>query len=239
MCSNQAHSQESVLCAFSSNSATTRTLTSDWDRLALDAGSGLLLVAPDGGVRGCNTEAARILAVNIDDLRGQPLGHAALDGLLINNYAKALQSDKPLLIVDSRKGLPLRVVMRRVLDPQDGPGVLCVLTPRLTFDIAEIDRKVYHVLPSTQPAGAPLSGLTESEKRILALLAEGHSTAQIALMIHRSPKTVEWHRAALGKKLGLRTRVDLARWANKHGPVAIPTQLAPEPSTRPPSALPH
>ncbi len=222
------------MCAFSNNAVSTRTLSADWDWLALDAGSGLLLIAPDGGVRGCNSEAARILGVNIDELRGQPLAHTALDGLLINNFAKALQNDKPLLTIDTRNSLPLRVVMRRVLDPQDGLGVLCILTPRFTFDIAEVDRKVYQVLPSVHRAGVSLSGLTESERRILTLIAEGHSTAQIALMIHRSPKTVEWHRAALGKKLGLRTRVDLARWAIKHGLIAIPTQFAGDQSDVPP-----
>lgn len=224
------------MCAFSNNAVTTRTLMADWDWLAHDASSGLLLIAPDGGIRGCNPEAARILGVNIDDLRGQPLAHSALDGLLINNFAKALQSDKPLLTIDARNGLPLRVVMRRVLDPQDGIGVLCILTPRFTFDIAEVDRKVYHVLPSAHRLGVTTSGLTESEKRILTLIAEGHSTAQIALMIHRSPKTVEWHRAALGKKLGLRTRVDLARWAIMHGLISIPTQHAPDSTPTPPSS---
>lgn len=214
------------MCAFSNNAVTTRTLAADWDWLALDAGSGLLLIAPDGGVRGCNSEAARMLGVNIDELRGQPLAQTALDGLLINNFAKALQSDKPLLTIDARHGLPLRVVMRRVLDPHDGLGVLCILTARFTFDVAEVDRKVYQVLPSALRTGTSLAGLTESEKRILTLIAEGHSTAQIAMMIHRSPKTVEWHRAALGKKLGLRNRVDLARWAIQNGLVAIPTQIA-------------
>ncbi|MBL0870520.1 MAG: hypothetical protein IBJ18_08095 [Phycisphaerales bacterium] len=202
----------------------TRTLVPDWDWLALDAGSGLLLIAPDGGIRGCNSESARILGVSVEDLRGQPLPTSALSGLLFNNFTKALHSEKPLLTIDSLNGQPLRVVMRRVIDPHDGAGVLCILTPRFTFDIAEVDRKIYEVLPSPHRSGTTVSGLTESEKRILALIAEGHSTAKIALMIHRSPKTVEWHRATLGKKLGLRSRVDLARWAITHGLAAIPTQ---------------
>lgn len=58
-----------------------------------------------------------------------------------------------------------------------------------------------------------LTKLTERELELLSLIGEGHSTAEIARRLHRSIKTVEWHRASIGAKLGVKNRVELARIA--------------------------
>jgi DNA-binding CsgD family transcriptional regulator len=51
---------------------------------------------------------------------------------------------------------------------------------------------------------------------VLRLLGEGRSTAAIAELIHRSPKTVELHRSRIRARLGLKTANELiafaARW---------------------------
>lgn len=62
-----------------------------------------------------------------------------------------------------------------------------------------------------------LSDLTERELAILALIGEGMTTQQTAQYIHRSVKTVEWHRRMLGKKLGAANRVELAKIAMRSG----------------------
>jgi len=64
---------------------------------------------------------------------------------------------------------------------------------------------------------APLDLITEREREVLALIALGHTTPQIAGKLHISEKTVETHRAHIGEKLGLRTRADLVRFALEHG----------------------
>ena len=62
-----------------------------------------------------------------------------------------------------------------------------------------------------------LSVLTEREFEVLAFIGEGLSTAEIAQRLHRSVKTVEWHRRLLGSKLGATNRVELARIAIRAG----------------------
>ncbi|MCC7144990.1 MAG: helix-turn-helix transcriptional regulator [Phycisphaeraceae bacterium] len=59
--------------------------------------------------------------------------------------------------------------------------------------------------------------LTAREKEVLALIGQGCSTAQIALSLHRSQKTVQSHRLSIGRKLGVHNRVELARLAISAG----------------------
>jgi DNA-binding NarL/FixJ family response regulator len=63
----------------------------------------------------------------------------------------------------------------------------------------------------------PGKAITDREEEILKLVAEGHSSKQIAEMLFISIKTVERHRANLLQKLGLRDRLELTRYAIRAG----------------------
>jgi DNA-binding NarL/FixJ family response regulator len=62
-----------------------------------------------------------------------------------------------------------------------------------------------------------LEPLTPRELEVVKLIAEAHSTKQIAELLVISPKTVERHRANVLAKLGLRDRVELTRYAIRRG----------------------
>ena len=64
---------------------------------------------------------------------------------------------------------------------------------------------------------APADILTPRELEILKLIAEAHTSKQIAEMLVISVKTVEKHRANILEKLGMRDRVELTRYAIKRG----------------------
>jgi DNA-binding NarL/FixJ family response regulator len=59
--------------------------------------------------------------------------------------------------------------------------------------------------------------LTPRELEILKLIAEAHSSKEIAEMLVISVKTVERHRANILDKLGMRDRVELTRYAIRRG----------------------
>lgn len=63
----------------------------------------------------------------------------------------------------------------------------------------------------------PDSILTAREEEVLKLIAEGHSSKEIAETLFISIKTVQRHRANLLHKLGLRDRLDLTRYAIRAG----------------------
>lgn len=59
--------------------------------------------------------------------------------------------------------------------------------------------------------------LTPREQEIVKLVAEAHTTREIAEILHLSEKTVENHRSAAMRKLGMRDRVELVRYAIRRG----------------------
>ena len=59
--------------------------------------------------------------------------------------------------------------------------------------------------------------LTPREQEVVKLIAEAHTNKEIAEILHLSEKTVESHRANVLQKLGMRDRVELVRYAIRHG----------------------
>jgi DNA-binding NarL/FixJ family response regulator len=59
--------------------------------------------------------------------------------------------------------------------------------------------------------------LTPRESEVVKLVAEGHTSKEIAAILVLSVKTVERHRANILEKLGLRDRVQLTRYAIRQG----------------------
>jgi two-component system response regulator NreC len=61
------------------------------------------------------------------------------------------------------------------------------------------------------------SALTEREREILKLVAEGHTNNQIAERLFISPKTVDTHRTHIMDKLNLHSRAELVKYAMRRG----------------------
>jgi DNA-binding NarL/FixJ family response regulator len=71
-----------------------------------------------------------------------------------------------------------------------------------------------------QAGGAPrdpFDSLSEREREVLALLAQGKTYQEAAEALFISVKTVDFHRTNLMRKMGLGTRADLTRVALQHG----------------------
>jgi two-component system response regulator NreC len=62
-------------------------------------------------------------------------------------------------------------------------------------------------------ADGPLERLSEREREVLVLTAEGYSSAEIGKKLYLSPKTVDTYRARMMQKLGLSHRAELVRLA--------------------------
>lgn len=67
---------------------------------------------------------------------------------------------------------------------------------------------------------SPLEKLTDRQREILQLIAEGQTTKAIALILKVSPKTVEYHRAKLMERLSIFDVPGLVRFALQSGLIA-------------------
>jgi len=85
------------------------------------------------------------------------------------------------------------------------------MDPRLT------DLLVEEVRRSAEGPTDPLETLSEREREILVLLAQGKSYQEIAQTLFISVKTVDFHRANLMRKLGLKNRAELVQFAMRRG----------------------
>jgi two-component system response regulator NreC len=70
--------------------------------------------------------------------------------------------------------------------------------------------------PAFNSNQSPQESLTEREKEVLKLIVQGYTNKQMAVELGISIRTIEGHRANLTDKLGIRSRVDLMRYARLH-----------------------
>jgi DNA-binding NarL/FixJ family response regulator len=74
-----------------------------------------------------------------------------------------------------------------------------------------------HIERAERGEAVPEDPLSPRESEIVKLIAEGHTSREIAETLVISEKTVERHRANVLEKLGMRGRVDLTRYAIRRG----------------------
>jgi DNA-binding NarL/FixJ family response regulator len=92
-----------------------------------------------------------------------------------------------------------------------------VLDPTVARTVIEA-----YVGSSRQPAiGEDVQTLTDREREVLILIAEGYSNQQVARTLHISPKTVDAHRMNIMNKLDLHNRTALIKYAIRKGLVHV------------------
>ena len=79
----------------------------------------------------------------------------------------------------------------------------------------------YQQVASMKENQDPYGQLTNREREILKLVAEGHTTQEIAAMLVLSPKTVERHKTNLMAKLDIHNRTELIKYALRKGIITV------------------
>jgi DNA-binding NarL/FixJ family response regulator len=75
--------------------------------------------------------------------------------------------------------------------------------------------------PAAAGGGDPYETLTDREKQVLKLVAEGKSNKEVAEVLGISVKTAMTHREHVMEKLGLHNRTELVRFAIKRGVIRV------------------
>jgi serine/threonine-protein kinase len=127
------------------------------------------------------------------------VGVLVLSQYLDSRYAMRLLENHP-----ERGGYLLK---ERISDV----GVLTDAIRRIAEGECVIDPTIVSRLLNRQREQGPLDDLSEREREVLALMAEGHSNAGICHLLFLSPKTVEAHIRHIFQKLGLQETPDYHR----------------------------
>ncbi len=86
------------------------------------------------------------------------------------------------------------------------------LSPTITTTVVQSYRAQRALTQSS-----PFSLLTPREREVLQLIAEGHSTKDIAARLHLSVKTIDTHRQRIMDRLNIRSVSGLTKYAIRHG----------------------
>jgi DNA-binding CsgD family transcriptional regulator len=149
--------------------------------------AGTMLLGPDGAVVSQTPQAHEWLA-----RLGPWFGRAVLSAML------AMLDTRPTTSVRTRTadGLWVRVSAGR-LTPAAGPATIAVtLQPAGPAEITPLLLRAY--------------GLTPRQRVVARLLLAGHSSQQVARVLHLSPHTVNDHVRAIEARVGVHSRTELS-----------------------------
>lgn len=80
-----------------------------------------------------------------------------------------------------------------------------------------LDPRAARTMLATQQTPGPLELLTERERQVLALVAEGLPNKQIGRRLEISEKTVKAHLTSAFRAIGVDDRMQAGLWARRHG----------------------
>ncbi len=123
----------------------------------------------------------------------------------------AVDTNTPLRMVGMIRGRWTQSVYRPMTTDDGQPVLLMVCSP--VTDANTEDGEGLPTIRARVDDLADLERLTEREIEVLRFIGLGFTSEQIAKTLHRSVKTVQGHRNALGLKLQIDNRVALARIA--------------------------
>lgn len=97
-------------------------------------------------------------------------------------------------------------------------AIRAVAAGHVFLDPAITEKVIGNYVAKSAGRGAqPKNEPSEREREVLRLIAWGHSNKEIAARLDLSVKTVEVHKANAMRKLGLRGRIDVVRYAVLNG----------------------
>lgn len=205
------------------------TLVRQGLRRILEAQSGLSVVAEAGS----GDEAIELARLHRPDLALLDVGMKGLNGLEALSQLRRLYPSLAILMLSMHADE--RYVLRAVREGASGYLLKDCVEEELIEAIAAVRRGAQFFSPEvrklvqrrattafsgTTPADDRYESLTDRERHIYQLLAEGNSNKEIAGLLNLSLHTVETHRSRIMEKLGLHSAAELVLSAVRRGLVS-------------------
>ncbi|MEM9588247.1 MAG: LuxR C-terminal-related transcriptional regulator [Planctomycetota bacterium] len=184
-----------------------------WQAITSTPGVGVSVIDVDGKLVFVNPTTSHLFFVDPDaDYHGKYLTDFHPEAFVRERLAMIRQ------VLDQRKPLSIRHIYlgRGItstvwpLSDEEPPfdRVLVVSREHGQVDL-EVSPNEIETIETEYIDLGHLSALTPREVEVLALLGQGLGVPQVANCLHRSPKTIEHHKASISQKLHLRGQAEL------------------------------
>lgn len=131
-------------------------------------------------------------------------------------FRKSLASERPLAVQHLYRGQLVAVTIYPLFDKCLSWRILTI-SRRATAGDSDLPSPDVEQVETEFAELGPLAALTPRELEVFVLLGTGISAPEAAARLHRSPKTIERHKSAIGRKLGASTMASIATLATKSG----------------------
>ena len=183
------------------------------------------------GEVGDGESALRFLETTPTDVLVLDLTMPNTDGFEVLQRAKASHAGLKILVLTMHASP--EYVARAVREGADGyllkdsavqdlVAAIEAVTQGRAYFSPPIQKELGEILRTERTRRHLLDQLTEREREVLRLVADGLSTKEIAARLAISTRTVETHRAHLMRKLGLRSVARLTQFAIREGMLDTP-----------------
>lgn len=150
-----------------------------------------------------------------------------LDGISVTRQLKSQFHDLNILILtihedhallrEAIKSGASGYILKRAAESELISAIQIVMRGDMYVDHSMLREFIDEKPRSASIGQKTIEPLTPREVDVLKYIAQGYTNRQIGEELNISIRTVEGHRANLSGKIGLRSRVDLVRYAREHG----------------------
>ncbi len=172
-------------------------------------------------------EAIEMIADLSPDILVLDLSMPDLDGIAVTKQLKPLYPDLKILILtlhedeallrESIKSGASGYILKRAAESELISAIQIVMRGDMYIEPSMLRSFIQEQSQSANLEHESAEPLTPREIDVLKLIVQGYTNRQVGEELNISFRTVEGHRANLFGKLGLRSRVELVRYAREHG----------------------
>lgn len=201
------------------------------DHAIVRAGLRALIVSDPGlelvGEASGGYEAIELIEKMKPDILVLDISMPDLDGIAVTKMLETKNYDVRILILtihedkallrEALKSGASGYVLKRVAEKELISAIKIIMRGDMYIDPSMQHTLVDHIEKSTGAIQKTFEPLTPRETEVLKLLVVGYTNRQVGEELHISVRTVEGHRANLSEKLGMKSRIELVRYARDKG----------------------
>ncbi len=201
------------------------------DHAIVRAGLRALIVSDPGlelvGEASGGYEAIELIEKIKPDILVLDISMPDLDGIAVTKMLETKNYDVRILILtihedkallrEALKSGASGYVLKRVAEKELISAIKIIMRGDMYIDPSMQHTLVDHIEKSTGAIQKTFEPLTPRETEVLKLIVVGYTNRQVGEELHISVRTVEGHRANLSEKLGIKSRIELVRYARDKG----------------------